>query len=93
MLIVWVIVLMISGYVGLATMSAAIALPVWIGFTLLPAEHELFMYVTMIAVFVVWWHRANIQRMRDGNEHRNYGLMILGRSRRADNRAEQDEQS
>ena len=93
LLIVWVIVLMISGYVGLATMSAAVALPVWIGFTVLPAEHELFMYVTMIACFVVWWHRSNIQRMRDGSEHRNYSLMILGRNRRADNRAEQDEQS
>lgn len=89
LLIVWVVVLLISGYVGLATMAAAVALPIWVGVTLLPAEHPLFLYVAMIACFIVFWHRSNIQRMREGTEHRNYGLMILGRKRQSD----QDEQS
>jgi len=89
MLIVWAFVLLLSGYVGLATMAAGVAVPVWIGFTLMPAEHALFMYTALIACYVIYWHRSNIQRMREGTEHRNHALMILGRSRRADN----DEQS
>ena len=89
MLIVWAFVLLISGYVGLATMAAGVAVPVWIGFTLMPAEHALFMYRALIAYYVIYWHRSNIQRMREGTEHRNYALMILGRSRRPD----KDEQS
>ena len=89
MLIVWAFVLLISGYVGLATMAAGVAVPIWIGFTLMPAEHALFMYTALIACYVIYWHRSNIQRMRAGTEHRNYALMILGRSRRPD----KDEQS
>ena len=89
LLVVWVIVLLLSGYVGLATMAAAVALPVWIGVNLLPAQEVLFFYSVMIGCFIVFWHRSNIQRMREGTEHRNYSLMILGRKGRADN----DEQS
>lgn len=89
LLIVWVVVLLLSGYVGLATMAAAVALPIWIGVNLLPAQEVLFFYSVMIGVFIVFWHRSNIQRMREGTEHRNYSLMILGRKGRADN----DEQS
>lgn len=89
MLIVWVFVLLVSGYVGLATMAAGVAVPVWIGITLMPAEHALFIYTAMIACFVIYWHRSNMQRMRSGTEHRNHALMIFGRGRRAD----QDEQS
>lgn len=89
LLVVWVIVLLLSGYVGLATMAAAVALPVWIGVKLLPAQEALFFYSVMIGCFIVFWHRSNVQRMREGTEHRNYSLMILGRKGRAEN----DEQS
>jgi len=85
MLIVWVIVLLLSGYVGLATMAAAVALPIWVGVNLLPAQDALFFYAAMIGCFIVFWHRSNIQRMREGTEHRNHSLMILGRKGRADN--------
>lgn len=85
LLVVWVIVLLLTGYVGLATMVAAVALPVWVGVTLLPGEDVFFMYTVMIACFIVFWHRSNIQRMRAGTEHRNYSLMILRRKGQADN--------
>ena len=79
LLVIWVSVLVISGYVGLATMATAVALPVWVGLTLLPAEQPLFIYCAVIAGFIILWHRSNIQRMRAGTEHRNTGLMIFGR--------------
>lgn len=79
LLVIWISVLVISGYVGLATMATAVALPVWVGLTLLPAEQPLFIYCGVIAGFIILWHRSNIQRMRAGTEQRNTGLMIFGR--------------
>jgi len=83
LLVIWVAVLVLSGYVGLATMAAAVALPVWVGLTLLPVEQPLFIYCVVIAAYIVFWHRSNIQRMRAGTEHRNTGLMIFSRKRAA----------
>jgi glycerol-3-phosphate acyltransferase PlsY len=64
-------------------MAAAVALPVWVGLTMLPANQPLFIYCTVMAAFIVFWHRSNIQRMRAGTEHRNTGLMIFGSKRAA----------
>jgi glycerol-3-phosphate acyltransferase PlsY len=83
LLVIWAGVLVLSGYVGLATMAAAVALPVWVGLTLLPVEQPLFIYCVVIAAYIVFWHRSNIQRMRAGTEHRNTGLMIFSRKRAA----------
>jgi hypothetical protein len=30
-----------------------------------------------MAMFVIYWHRSNIRRMRDGVEHRNVKLMLF----------------
>lgn len=79
LLLLWVVVLVLSGYVGLATMTAAVALPVWLAVTQLPAEQPLFIYSTAMAAFIIYCHHANIQRMRDGSEHRNTQLMLFRR--------------
>ena len=81
LLIVWAWVLVVSGYVGLATMSAAVALPIWVGLTRLPAEQPLFIYCVVIAAYIVYWHRSNIQRIKAGTEHRNTKLMVFSRKR------------
>jgi len=78
-LLVWAWVLVISGYVGLATMCAAIALPIYLGFGLQLEDQPLFIYTVVMAMLVIFWHRANIQRMRDGTEHRNTGVMLFRR--------------
>jgi glycerol-3-phosphate acyltransferase PlsY len=77
LLLVWAFVLVLSGYVGLATMTAAVAVPVYIGVMYLPERQPLFIYCAMMALFVVRWHRANIRRMREGTEHRNRALMLF----------------
>ncbi|MDG2108053.1 MAG: glycerol-3-phosphate 1-O-acyltransferase PlsY [Woeseiaceae bacterium] len=79
MLLVWACILITSGFVGLATMSAAIALPVYLGVFVLPEEQAFFIYTMVIAVCIIFWHRENIQRMFDGAEHRNKSLMIFSR--------------
>jgi len=83
MLLVWLAVLVLSGYVGLATMLAGVSAPVWVAITRLPAEQPLFTYCAVMAAFVIYWHRANIQRMRDGSESRQIRAMLLSRRHRA----------
>ena len=83
LVLVWAWVLILSGYVGLATMIAAAAVPLWIAVTRLPGDQPLFIYTAIMAVFVIRWHSSNIQRMREGTEHRNKRLMLFSRKRRA----------
>ena len=78
-LLVWAAVLVISGYVGLATMAAAVALPVWIGFTSWPAGQPMMIYTATMALFIIYCHRSNVQRMREGTEHCNSKVMLFKR--------------
>jgi len=78
-LLVWAWMLVMTGYVGLATMTAATALPVWLAITRLPDDQPLFIYLAVMAGFVIYWHRSNIARMRAGNEHRNTRVMLFRR--------------
>jgi glycerol-3-phosphate acyltransferase PlsY len=81
--LVWAWVLVMSGYVGLSTMIAAASVPLWIGVSRLPEDQPLFIYTAIMALFVIRWHRSNIQRMREGTEHRNTRLMLFSRKRRS----------
>jgi len=81
LVLVWAWTIVLSGYVGLATMVAAIAVAAWIGVTRLPADQPLFIYCAVMALFVVSWHRSNIQRMKNATEHRNTRMMIFSSKR------------
>ncbi len=76
-LVAFVVVLVLSGFVGLSTMTAGAAIPVWLAATTLPAQQALFVYTACMALFLVYCHRANIQRMRDGVENRNPKVMLF----------------
>jgi acyl phosphate:glycerol-3-phosphate acyltransferase len=80
LLLVWAWVLTMSGYVGLATMAAAVFLPAWLALTRLPGDQPLFAYSVAMALFIIWCHRSNIRRMRAGTEHRNEKLMMRRRA-------------
>ncbi len=82
LLLVWAWMLVITGYVGLATMVSAVALPIWIAITRLPDQQALFVYSFAMALLIVFCHRSNVHRMRDGTEHRNTKLMMFSRGRR-----------
>jgi glycerol-3-phosphate acyltransferase PlsY len=77
----WFVVLVLTGYVGLASMLAAAALIVFV-YVLEPRNTALLCFCAAIAIFVVFTHRANIARMRAGNEHRVQRLWLF-RSRTA----------
>jgi glycerol-3-phosphate acyltransferase PlsY len=80
-LLVWAVVVVLSGYVGLASMTAATSLPLWLGVTRLPADQPLFIYSVAMAMFIIYCHRSNIQRMRGGNEHRLTKLILFSKKR------------
>ncbi|MFM7396993.1 MAG: glycerol-3-phosphate 1-O-acyltransferase PlsY [Gammaproteobacteria bacterium] len=85
MLAVWLLMMLVFGFVGLGSMVAASALPLiaqYAGARGVIAPEEvlpLTVFGIVCAVFVVWTHRSNIARMRNGTEPRAKTLWLLGR--------------
>jgi len=65
----WAIALGASGFVSLASLVAAVVLPVAILVTR-GASSPVLALAVPLAVFVFWTHRDNIRRLRRGEEHR-----------------------
>lgn len=80
--LVWLGVLGVTGYVGLATMLAAAVLPAWLLIRGIPGGSPLFWFVLALAAFIVFTHRGNLQRLLAGTENRIDSAMILRRHRR-----------
>ncbi|MDJ0939282.1 MAG: glycerol-3-phosphate 1-O-acyltransferase PlsY [Woeseiaceae bacterium] len=83
-LLVFVVILVLSGFVGLSTMSAAVTMPAWVAITGLEGKTPLFVFGVFMAGFIIYCHRSNIARMRAGNENRNEKLMLFKRKPQAD---------
>ncbi|MFQ5634093.1 MAG: glycerol-3-phosphate 1-O-acyltransferase PlsY [Gammaproteobacteria bacterium] len=77
--IVFVSVLVFSGYVGLSTISAAAVMPVWLAATEFDKHQPLFVFLVVLAIFIVYTHRSNIRRLRDGTENRWDRVMLFHR--------------
>ena len=75
---IWFVVVLVTRYVGLATMSVVVGASVYIGATQLPQQIELFVFSIMVAVLILYTHRENIKRMRQGTESRTE-IIRLGR--------------
>jgi glycerol-3-phosphate acyltransferase PlsY len=73
---VWLACVMLTGYVGLATMLATLALPVWVAIVQ-PGSAALLLFGVTMAAFIAYTHRSNIARMRAGNENRARRLWLL----------------
>lgn len=75
-LVTWLLILLITGYVGLATVLA--------GFSLVPAawylgSPALLAFATVIALFLLFTHRSNLRNLRDGTEYRFRTLQRFSR--------------
>jgi glycerol-3-phosphate acyltransferase PlsY len=81
LLVCWFVVLLLTGYVGLATMLSGVALIAAV-YLLEPDNLPLMSFCVVIAVFVIYTHRSNIARMRAGQENRVRRLWLF-RSRAA----------
>ena len=80
LLTVWVLLVLTTGYVGLATMCAALSAPLYVAVTGLPERVHLLVFTAALALFIVFTHRANIKRMLQGNENR-MSRRLFSRSR------------
>lgn len=75
----WLLVLIASGYVGLATVLAAASLPLWAW--LLDAGASASGFAIAIALFIAFTHRENLRRLWRGNELRFERARLLHRWR------------
>ena len=76
LLISWLLVLLLTGYVGLATMLSGAALIAAV-YVLEPGDIPLLCFCAVVALFVVYTHRSNIARMRAGQESRVRRLWLF----------------
>jgi acyl phosphate:glycerol-3-phosphate acyltransferase len=77
----WFSVVTISGFVGLASIIAACAIPIYLlmrdGAVLSPVMG----FALACALLVIYTHRGNVRRMRAGTEPRARRLWLFGRGR------------
>ena len=69
-LLSWFVLLLATRYVSVASIGAAIVVPV-VSWSLYSEEGRLLPIVlTILGLLAVWRHKSNIQRLIDGSEHR-----------------------
>jgi glycerol-3-phosphate acyltransferase PlsY len=76
-LVVWLVTVMVSGFVGLATMLAVASFPVYLALTASDPSIALLSFGCVMVLFVCYTHRANIMRMRTGAENRAQRLWLF----------------
>jgi glycerol-3-phosphate acyltransferase PlsY len=68
--VLWIVVFYFTRYVSLASLVGAAVLPIAILIWFRQPQSPVFIASVVIAAFVFWTHRANIGRLRRGEEHR-----------------------
>jgi len=81
MMLTWLAAVIVFGYVGLASILAAVALAVAIAVTTHSAPLIAFGIVSVL--LILYTHRSNIARMRTGTESRARRLWLFGTRRRS----------
>ena len=67
---VWLAVIFFTGYVGIATVSAAVLAAAYLGVTELNERHAFVIFAILVALLIVYTHRSNLRRTLDGTESR-----------------------
>ncbi|MBM0108014.1 glycerol-3-phosphate 1-O-acyltransferase PlsY [Steroidobacter sp. S1-65] len=74
---VWLVVVMLTGFVGLGTMLAVASFPMYLALTEPKPSAAMLFFGCVMTLFVCYTHRANIERMRAGTESRARRLWLL----------------
>lgn len=80
---VFVVMVVLWGYISLGSILAALGLPLWL--FMLGHSKELVLLSLVIALLITFLHRGNIQRLLQGNERRWGNAGYLNRSTRRPN--------
>jgi glycerol-3-phosphate acyltransferase PlsY len=80
----WLVMMLVFGFVGFASIVATASLPVALALRAAPqgGSAPLVAFGVACALLVLWTHRGNLRRMRAGTEPRARRLWLLGRLRR-----------
>ena len=66
-LVLWIIALWLSGYVSVASLTVAVLFPLWVRVTV-PDQPYTFWASVVLALLIVYSHRHNIVRLRQGTD-------------------------
>ena len=80
MFLVWVLTLVMTGWVGLATILSGLSLLP--AFAVFDPSREHLVFAALMALFLVFTHRENIVRLKNGTENRFEGIRIVNWFRR-----------
>jgi glycerol-3-phosphate acyltransferase PlsY len=75
--VVWLVVVMVTGFVGLATMISVASFAGYIAITEAAPSVALLTFGGVMTLFVCYTHRSNIERMLAGTESRAKRLWLL----------------
>ena len=78
--LIWFGILFVFGYVGLATVLSVVAIPVFVFLTDWPDQPGLFLFTSLIALFVAYTHRSNIQKLAQGQAKPDISFSLMHRS-------------
>lgn len=67
---VWLVIVMLSGYVSLASIASAAIFPAAVQLLDPPEQPAIFWLDVAVAAAIIWFHRANIVRLLKGTENR-----------------------
>jgi glycerol-3-phosphate acyltransferase PlsY len=82
-LIAWFGTLFVFGYVGLATIMATMAVPVFLLVTDGLGQLDLAIFGSIVACFVTYTHRSNLRKLAAGEGSPDIRFSLFGRSHRA----------
>jgi len=71
--IVWALLFFTTRYVSVASMGAAVTIPISTGILLRTQDKwdtPMFTFTTILAILAIWKHRANIRKLCNGTENR-----------------------
>jgi glycerol-3-phosphate acyltransferase PlsY len=75
--VVWLVVVMVTGFVGLATMISVASFAGYVAITEAAPSAALLTFGAVMTLFVCYTHRSNIERMLAGTESRAKRLWLL----------------
>jgi glycerol-3-phosphate acyltransferase PlsY len=81
MLLIWLLAVILFGFVGLASILGAVAFAAAAGASGGPSREPLVVFAVLSAVLIAFTHRGNIARMVGGTEPRARRLWLLGAAR------------
>lgn len=67
-IVVWIVVVLVTRFASLASMIVVVLAPIFC--LLVQYQHEYALGLALIAIVVLWRHRENIQRLRQGTENK-----------------------